>query len=67
MTFIREIYTPQKKQYMVRIIRTCAGCCIYLYRRCSLQVELIRRDYVANSGWETFLSYEDPEQGYTDI
>uniref|UniRef100_A0AAX7TGP8 Elongator complex protein 3 n=1 Tax=Astatotilapia calliptera TaxID=8154 RepID=A0AAX7TGP8_ASTCA len=26
------------------------------------QVELIRRDYVANSGWETFLSYEDPEQ-----
>ncbi|KAJ2540350.1 Elongator subunit [Coemansia sp. RSA 1853] len=28
------------------------------------QVELIRRDYVANNGWETFLSYEDPE---TDI
>ncbi|XP_051952017.1 elongator complex protein 3 [Xyrauchen texanus] len=26
------------------------------------QVELIRRDYVANEGWETFLSYEDPEQ-----
>uniref|UniRef100_A0A8C6LXF2 Elongator complex protein 3 n=1 Tax=Nothobranchius furzeri TaxID=105023 RepID=A0A8C6LXF2_NOTFU len=26
------------------------------------QVELIRRDYVANGGWETFLSYEDPEQ-----
>ncbi|KAJ1849758.1 Elongator subunit [Coemansia sp. RSA 2611] len=25
------------------------------------QVELIRRDYVANGGWETFLSYEDPE------
>lgn len=23
-------------------------------------VELIRRDYVANGGWETFLSYEDP-------
>lgn len=23
------------------------------------QVELIRRDYVANGGWETFLSYED--------
>lgn len=30
--------------------------CIYL------QVELIRRDYTANGGWETFLSYEDPEQ-----
>jgi elongator complex protein 3 len=26
------------------------------------QVELIRRDYVANGGWETFLSYEDPSQ-----
>ncbi|MFH4973576.1 hypothetical protein AB6A40_000285 [Gnathostoma spinigerum] len=24
--------------------------------------ELIRRDYFANGGWETFLSYEDPEQ-----
>jgi elongator complex protein 3 len=28
------------------------------------QVELIRRDYFANGGWETFLSYEDPQ---TDI
>lgn len=26
------------------------------------QVELIRRDYTANGGWETFLSYEDPAQ-----
>ncbi|PVU87895.1 hypothetical protein BB559_005819 [Furculomyces boomerangus] len=26
------------------------------------QAELIRRDYTANGGWETFLSYEDPEQ-----
>jgi elongator complex protein 3 len=26
------------------------------------QVELVRRDYVANGGWETFLSYEDPTQ-----
>ncbi len=24
------------------------------------QIELIRRDYTANGGWETFLSYEDP-------
>eukprot|EP01036_Dinobryon_divergens_P022191 gene22192-30431_t len=24
------------------------------------QVEFIRRDYTANGGWETFLSYEDP-------
>jgi len=26
------------------------------------EIELIRRDYVANNGWETFLSYEDPHQ-----
>ena len=25
-------------------------------------MELIRRDYEANGGWETFLSYEDPNQ-----
>jgi elongator complex protein 3 len=24
-------------------------------------LELLRRDYAANGGWETFLSYEDPE------
>ena len=24
-------------------------------------IELIRRDYVGSDGWETFLSYEDPE------
>nr|WCZ58563.1 tRNA uridine(34) acetyltransferase [Andalucia godoyi] len=26
------------------------------------RIELIRRDYAANGSWETFLSYEDPEQ-----
>jgi elongator complex protein 3 len=25
-------------------------------------IELLRRDYTANGGWETFLSYEDPER-----
>lgn len=25
-------------------------------------IELVRRDYVANGGWETFLAYEDPQQ-----
>ena len=25
-------------------------------------VELVRRDYAANGGWETFLAYEDPRQ-----
>lgn len=32
-----------------------------IHQKCSPdQVELIRRDYYANGGWETFLSYEDP-------
>ena len=26
------------------------------------EIELIRRDYYANGGWETFLAYEDPQQ-----
>ena len=26
------------------------------------EVELVRRDYAANGGWETFLAYEDPGQ-----
>ena len=26
------------------------------------EVELIRRDYTANNGWETFLEYGDPRQ-----
>ena len=26
------------------------------------QVEMVRRDYTANGGWETFLAYEDPKQ-----
>ncbi|KAI5018333.1 hypothetical protein ZWY2020_043221 [Hordeum vulgare] len=26
------------------------------------EVELVRRDYAANDGWETFLSYEDTRQ-----
>ncbi|KAK2962129.1 putative Elongator complex protein 3 [Blattamonas nauphoetae] len=26
------------------------------------QVELIRRDYTSSDGWETFLSFEDPQQ-----
>lgn len=26
------------------------------------EVQLVRRDYTANDGWETFLSYEDVKQ-----
>ena len=32
------------------------------YKCMCLKVELVRRDYVGNEGWETFLSYEDPQQ-----
>ena len=32
------------------------------YRILPEQVELLRRDYTGNGGWETFLSYEDPQQ-----
>ena len=40
------------------------GVSLYNCITCSIlsQVELIRRDYVANDGWETFLSYEDTQQ-----
>ena len=31
------------------------------------QIELIRRDYFANDGWETFLAYEDPIQVITNV
>jgi histone acetyltransferase (RNA polymerase elongator complex component) len=30
-------------------------------------VELVRRDYVANGGWETFLSYEDTTQDIRNV
>lgn len=36
--------------------------CVHVLTDVCVQVELVRRDYVANGGWETFLSYEDPEQ-----
>jgi len=26
------------------------------------EIELVRRDYAASGGWETFLAYEDPRQ-----
>jgi len=36
---------------------------LHVITDCSLRcLQLIRRDYVANGGWETFLSYEDPQQ-----
>lgn len=46
----------KKKKALLQPATQRSHACAYL------QVELIRRDYVANGGWETFLSYEDPEQ-----
>jgi hypothetical protein len=43
----------------------CCCCCCWLCWLLQVrpeEVELIRRDYAANGGWETFLSYEDPRQ-----
>lgn len=50
----------------------CVGCRDVRTREAGIQdihhqvqpdnVELIRRDYAANGGWETFLAYEDPRQ-----
>jgi len=37
-------------------------CTFELWTVCIVKVELVRRDYVGNEGWETFLSYEDPAQ-----
>ncbi len=55
---IQEIH-HKVRPYEVRVaIIWLKDCSKYV-----LQVELIRRDYVANGGWETFLSYEDPRQG----
>ena len=38
---------------------TSCNCAVQVHPN---EVELIRRDYCANGGWETFLSYEDPRQ-----
>jgi len=40
----------------------CAGWQDLHGRVAAEEVELVRRDYAANGGWETFLSYEDPRQ-----
>lgn len=62
----------------MKLVSVCSTCCLNIFNSClfffsfplcvlrcffsSNQIELARRDYVANGGWETFLSYEDPEQ-----
>ena len=51
----------QELNMACRDVRTREGGIKQIHQRINPnQVELIRRDYVANGGWETFLSYEDP-------
>lgn len=46
-----------------RDVRTREAGMQSLHKRANpAQVELVRRDYVANNGWETFLAYEDTGQ-----
>lgn len=57
---------------LARMARLGLQCRDVRTRECGIQeihnkvrpehVELLRRDYAANGGWETFLSYEDPQQ-----
>ncbi len=62
---LRELVLARMKDYgwRCRDVRTReVGIQEVHHRVRPEQVELIRRDYVANGGWETFLSYEDPQQ-----
>lgn len=60
---IQEIH-HKVRPYQVTNVFLCVLCSSAQHAnpRACPQVELVRRDYVANGGWETFLSYEDPEQ-----
>lgn len=47
----------------VRDVRTREAGIVDIHRKVRPEnVELVRRDYVAGEGWETFLAFEDPEQ-----
>lgn len=62
---LRELVLARMKDYGLRCrdVRTReVGIQEVHHRVRPEQVELIRRDYAANGGWETFLSYEDPQQ-----
>ncbi|KAB0363170.1 hypothetical protein FD754_007326 [Muntiacus muntjak] len=60
---ILALVPPWTRVYRCRDVRTReVGIQEIHHRVRPYQVELVRRDYVANGGWETFLSYEDPDQ-----
>eukprot|EP00160_Parvularia_atlantis_P000526 Unigene10429_Nuclearia_a/m.31879 Unigene10429_Nuclearia_a/g.31879 ORF Unigene10429_Nuclearia_a/g.31879 Unigene10429_Nuclearia_a/m.31879 type:complete len:315 (+) Unigene10429_Nuclearia_a:800-1744(+) len=62
---LRELALARMKDYgtTCRDVRTREVGIVDIHHKVRPdQVELVRRDYVANGGWETFLSYEDPER-----
>ena len=62
---LRELALARMKQFgtTCRDVRTReVGIQDIHHRVTPEQVELVRRDYTANGGWETFLSYEDVQQ-----
>ena len=62
---LRELALARMKELdlQCRDVRTREVGIVQIHQRVNPdQVELIRRDYTANGGWETFLSYEDPVQ-----
>nr|CAG4646093.1 EOG090X02DF [Macrothrix elegans] len=62
---LRELALARMQEYGVacRDIRTREVGIQEVHKRVRpYRIELIRRDYCANGGWETFLTYEDPDQ-----
>jgi len=62
---IRELVTKRMKDLGLpcRDVRTREIGIQQIHEKVEIgQVELVRRDYTANGGWETFLAYEDPKQ-----
>jgi elongator complex protein 3 len=62
---VRELALARMKDYKTRCrdVRTREVGIKGIHENVSPdEVELVRRDYVANEGWETFLSYEDIKQ-----
>ncbi|KAI5149766.1 elongator complex protein 3 [Enteropsectra breve] len=62
---IRELALARMKEYGTRCrdVRTREVGIKGIHEKVAPEeVELVRRDYVASEGWETFLSYEDTKQ-----
>lgn len=65
--FSHTSYSPQFKTWYFTIVKDLKSFPILRlqdihHKIKPEEVELVRRDYMANEGWETFLSYEDVRQ-----